>query len=109
MTQDTTDVQALLAGNEERILNEWLEEAGAGSSRTSDGGKRSMRADAEGILRAMRQGLQAGGDPESFQAAGWSALRGALENLSRSRAAAGQSAGDTSAFVLALKRPVFKL
>jgi rsbT co-antagonist protein RsbR len=109
MTQDTADLQALLAGNEERILTEWLEEAGAGSSRTSDGGRRNMRTDAEEILRALRQGLQGGGDPDAFQAASWNALRGGLEGLSRSRAAAGQSAGDTSAFVLALKRPLFRL
>jgi rsbT co-antagonist protein RsbR len=109
MTQDTADLQALLAENEGRILSEWLEEAGGASSRTTDAGRRGMRADAEEILRAMRQALQAGGDPDSFQAPGWNALRSALEGLSRSRAAAGQSAGETSAFVLALKRPIFTL
>jgi rsbT co-antagonist protein RsbR len=109
MTQDTTDVQALLAGNEDRILTEWLEEAGASSARTTDAGRRNMRTDAEELLRALRQGLKAGAEPGAFEAPGWSALRSGLEGLSRSRAAAGQSAGDTSAFVLALKRPVFAL
>ena len=37
----------------------------------------------------------------------WADLRGVLEALSRSRVAQGQTAGDTSAFVLAFKRPLF--
>ena len=107
MTQDTADVQALLAGNEERILTEWLEEAGAGSARTTDGGRRSMRVEAEEILQSLREALKAGGDPENFQAPAWTPVRQSLESLSRSRAAQGQSAGDTSVFVLAFKRPMF--
>src|SRR5690606_22133304 len=61
------------------------------------------------LLRGLRQGLQAGGDAENLQAPAWGPLREALEGLSRSRAAQGQSAGDTSVFVLAFKRPLFKL
>lgn len=109
MNQDTADLLALLGAQEERILDGWLQEAGAASARVTDAGRRAMRADAQDILRALREALQAGGDPENFQAAAWDALRQALEALSRSRAAAGQSAGDTSLFVLALKRPVFQL
>ena len=109
MNNETTDLQAVLAGNEEQILTEWLQEAGAASSRVTEGGRRAMRTDAEEMLRGLRAALQAGGDPDNFQTPAWASLRQALEALSRSRAAAGQSAGDTSVFVLALKRPVFKL
>ena len=109
MNNETADLHALMAGNEEQILAEWLQEAGAASSRMTDGGRRAMRTDAEEILRGLRDALQNGGDPDNFQSAAWAPLRQGLEALSRSRAAAGQSAGDTSAFVLALKRPVFKL
>jgi rsbT co-antagonist protein RsbR len=66
-----------------------------------------MRSEAEDILRSLRQALQAGADPNAFEAAGWSGVRETLESLSRSRAAQGQSAGDTSAFMLAFKRPLF--
>jgi rsbT co-antagonist protein RsbR len=52
----------------------------------------------------LREALQAGGDPEIFGTR-LGRLRQRLESLSRSRAAQGQSAGDTSAFVLAFKRP----
>ena len=66
-----------------------------------------MQSEAQEILRGQRQALKAGADPENFQAAPWDPLRGVLESLSRSRAAQGQSAGDTSVFVLAFKRPLF--
>jgi rsbT co-antagonist protein RsbR len=109
MNQETDAVLQLLGRHEEQILTEWLQEAGAGSSRTTDAGRRSMRSDAEEILRGMRTALQAGADPEALQAAPWAPVRGTLESLSRSRAAQGQSAGDTSQFVLAFKRPLFGL
>ena len=109
MNQDTEAVLQLLRANEEQILNEWLQEAGAASSRITDAGRRSMRGEAAEILQALRDALQGGADPESFQAPAWGPLRQSLEALSRSRAAQGQSAGDTSAFVLAFKRPMFGL
>jgi rsbT co-antagonist protein RsbR len=107
MSQETQAVLQLLDGHEEQILTEWLQEAGANSSRATDASRRAMRGEAEEVLRSLREGLKAGADPEAFQAAGWTATRQTLESLSRSRAAQGQSAGDTSVFVLALKRPLF--
>jgi len=109
MSQETEAVLQLLGDNEEQILSQWLQEAGANASRITEAGRRAMRGEAEDILRGLREALRAGGDPEAFQAPAWNALRGALEALSRSRAAQGQSAGDTSVFVLAFKRPVFGL
>ena len=109
MSQETDAVLRLLDQHEEQIISEWQQEAGAASSRISDAGRRSMQSEAQEMLRALRQALQSGADPENFQAAAWDALRGVLESLSRSRAAQGQSAGDTSVFVLAFKRPLFKL
>lgn len=109
MTQETEVVLSLLAQHEEQILGDWLQEAGAASGRTSDAARRNMRGEAEELLKGLRTALQAGGDPASFDAPAWSALRQALESLSRSRAAQGQSAGDTSMFVLAFKRPLFTL
>jgi rsbT co-antagonist protein RsbR len=108
MTQETDIVLALLRQHEEQTLTEWLQEAGATSSRITDAGRRAMRGEAEEILRGVRDALQAGADPENLQAAPWATLRQSLEALSRSRAAQGQAAGDISAFVLAFKRPLFK-
>ncbi|HEY8359228.1 MAG TPA: STAS domain-containing protein [Ramlibacter sp.] len=109
MNPQNEAVARLLAQHEEQIIGEWLQEAGAASSRVTDAGRRSMRGEAEEILHGLRNALQAGGDAESFLGAEWGPLRQTLEGLSRSRAAQGQSAGDTSMFVLAVKRPLFGL
>jgi rsbT co-antagonist protein RsbR len=109
MSKETETLLQLLAQHESQVLDEWLKEAGAASSRVTDAGRRSMRGEAEEILRAASEAFKAGADPESFQAAPWAGLRHALEGLSRTRAAQGQSAGDTSAFILAFKRPLFSL
>ncbi|MBK6006219.1 STAS domain-containing protein [Ramlibacter ginsenosidimutans] len=107
MAQETETLLQLLAQHEQQILTEWLQEAGAASTRTSEAARRAMRSEAEEILKAMRTALQAGVQADDFQAPAWAALRQALEALSRTRAAQGQSAGDTSQFVLAFKRPLF--
>jgi rsbT co-antagonist protein RsbR len=107
MTKETEAVLQLLAQHEEQILTEWLQEAGAASSRVSDAARRSMRAEAQEILQGIRSALQGGGDADNLQAPAWAPVRQTLETLSRSRAAQGQSAGETSMFVLAMKRPLF--
>jgi rsbT co-antagonist protein RsbR len=107
MTKETEVVLGLLTAHEEQILNEWLQQAEAASSRMTDSGRRAMRSEAQDILQALRTVLQGGSGAGDFATAGWAPLRQTLESLSRSRAAQGQSAGDTSAFVLALKRPLF--
>jgi rsbT co-antagonist protein RsbR len=106
MTQDTQVVLRLLAQHEDQLVNDWLQEA-VGSLRLSDAGRKLAREEGTLIFRALRQGLQNGGNPETFDSNLWDPLRQALEALSRSRAAQGQSAGDTSVFVLALKKPLF--
>jgi rsbT co-antagonist protein RsbR len=107
MTKETEVVLGLLTAHEEQILTDWLQEAEAASSRTTDSGRRSMRSEAQDILQSLRTVLQGASGAADFAAAGWAPLRQTLESLSRSRAAQGQSAGDTSAFVLAFKRPLF--
>ena len=109
MTKATAAVLQLLSQHEQQIIDDWLQEAGASSSRMTDAGRRSMRAEAQDLLHGVRDALQAGADADAFQSAAWNGLRQTLEGLSRSRAAAGQSAGDTSVFVLAFKRPLFTL
>ena len=107
MNQDARVVLGLIVEREDEVLSQWLDEAGSTSARIGEGTRRAMRAEAADTLRALRGGLEADADPADFQTASWAALRHALEGLSRSRAAQGQSAGDTSYFVLALKRPLF--
>lgn len=64
------------------------------------------REEADELMRALQEGLQSS-SAHDLQSEGWASARRLLEALSASRAAQGQSAGDTSAFVLALKLPLF--
>lgn len=108
MTKETEALLQLLTQHQEQIVAEWLQEAGSASSRITDSGRRAMRTEAEDILNGLREALRNDADPEQFQATHWTGLRQTLEALSRSRVAQGQSAGDTSQFVLVLKKPLFK-
>mgnify|MGYP001627413335 CR=1 FL=1 len=98
-------VVELLHTKEQQIVSEWLAEAGG--SRTTDSARLAMQQEATEIVRGVRTALEAGGVPDRFDAAAWTPVRHTLEGLSRSRAAQGQSAADTSVFVLAFKRPMF--
>lgn len=102
MTTDNANVLNLL-GSQQETIDEWFKEAGVASDR----GRRTMEGEATEILQALQAGLQNGGHADSLQSGAWAGLRGVLETLSRSRVAQGESAEETSAFVLALKRPLF--
>jgi rsbT co-antagonist protein RsbR len=98
MNNESRAVLALLGPG---VGKEWLRQTG------STGGK-AAESEANDVLQALRSGLEAGGDVGAFQAGpAWAPVREALEALSRSRVAQGHTAADTSAFVLALKRPLF--
>ncbi|MCW7538057.1 STAS domain-containing protein [Aquabacterium sp. A7-Y] len=107
MRTQNTAIQALLQSSREDILKEWLAECfTAGIARKTGNG--SMEAEAASLLKTFHEAVRADGDPAQFQSAAWDALRSELERLSGSRAAQGASAGDTSVFVLALKKPLFE-
>ncbi len=69
---------------------------------------RQADQEARELLDSIATALEAGADPQRFGGEPWSAVRRVLEQLSRSRAAQGHRAGETSQFVLALKRPLFE-
>lgn len=94
----------LLGTDTDAVLREWLQEvAGSGGVAPSA----AARADAAQLLEALLKGLGAGADPNDLDQPAWDGLRRTLESLSASRAAQGASAGATSHFVLALKKPAF--
>lgn len=103
MKREHAAILSTLNGGGEAVVESWIEEAGAKDAAS----RRSMEAEAREISKALHNALAAGGDPLSLQGAAWIELRTVLESLSRSRAARGQSAGDTSLFMLALKKPLF--
>lgn len=103
MKNDYAALLGALRDEEDAIIEEWLAELPA----TDVGARRASQAEASELLRKLREGLQAGADPARFESADWASVHDTLAGLSRSRAAQGQSAGDTSVFVLALKKPLF--
>ena len=78
-----------------------------GSAGTPGNASDAIVAEAGEIARAVHDGLRAEGDVGAFEGAAWERLRGVLESLSRSRAAQGATAGETSWFLLSFKRPLF--
>jgi rsbT co-antagonist protein RsbR len=101
-----SDLQAILSAlqdNEAALLENWLDELGA----TGPEARRTIRPDAEEVLKVLKETLAADADPNAMEGQAWTATRQVLQSLSRSRAARGQSASDTSLFVLALKKPLF--
>ncbi len=95
-------LDALQAPHSAALIQGWIAEA-----RTSNPDlAKSATADAAEVVAAFGASLQAGADAESFRDPRWLPLQQVLSALSRSRAAQGQTAGDTSEFVLALKKPL---
>ena len=103
MKKEYEAVLAALTNEESAVLEEWLAEV-----RASDpGARRALQGEASELLHRLREALAAGADPATPDGPQWSGVAQALDSLSRSRAAQGQPAGETSAFVLALKKPLF--
>lgn len=103
MKQNSGAIEALLSHERDQLLKEWQTELGARGGRTLASESRETGE----LYDAILAGLRSTGSIENFDDSGWSALRTHLEALSRTRAAQGSTAADTSRFVLALKRPLF--
>lgn len=95
-------LNALNPSNSETLIQEWITEARGRNA----GLPRSAAADAAELATAMASALDQGASVESFADPQWASLQQVLASLSRSNAAQGQSVGETSVFVLALKRPL---
>ena len=103
MNQETAALARVLKDDAAAVVEEWMRELQA----TQGGLHASAKAEATAIADGLRIALEAGGDAQTLQGPAWQALLRTLEQLSASRAAKGESAGATSVFVLALKKPLF--
>ncbi|SIQ91266.1 STAS domain-containing protein [Pseudacidovorax sp. RU35E] len=103
MNQQIAALVRVLRDDPTAVVEDWLRALQA----TQGVLHASAKAEAAAIVDDLRAGLETGADAESLQGAGWQRLRSTLEQLSASRAAKGDSAGSTSVFVLALKKPLF--
>ncbi|QMV73351.1 STAS domain-containing protein [Comamonas piscis] len=91
----------LLEREKSMVVDGWLQ-AAAGPNAPA-----KMRAEADEIFGAFLPAIQSA-DAQNSGSAAWQPVKAALERLSASRAAQGSTAGSTSAFVLALKQPIFE-
>jgi len=104
MNKNRQQLGAVLRADEEKIVQEWLAASGTDASRDGFG---QTQAEARKLLGLLRTAIEEDADTASLNGQAWDGMRAALADLSRVRAEKGQSAGDTSAFVLALKGPLF--
>jgi rsbT co-antagonist protein RsbR len=98
-------VNRLITEKPSEVLEAWLREVNDGA-----GGKGVTSAkpeEARELLRALSAGLAAGGNAVNFDQPVWDELRELLAKLSRSGASRGDPAGETSRYVMAMKRPLF--
>lgn len=101
MPDPRSNLGDIVLADPDALVQEWLAEA---PSSARSGGT----ADAHKLLTGLTRGLAASADTANLDQPAWQELREALESLSETRAARGSTAGETSAFVLALRRPLFK-
>lgn len=104
MKQNNSVLEVLLSEQRDQVLAEWQAELTAG------GGSRAVGSEVREtgqLLDGVLAGLRATGNAENFEDLSWDGVRDVLAAVSRSRAAQGSSAADTSRFVLALKKPLF--
>ena len=100
---DKNSLLHILLADQKNLSDGWLEALGIAP--TSDM-HTSTSKEVRGILSTLAHAA-ANGAESSFGGSAWSDAKHDLEELSRSRAAQGRTAGETSAFVLELKTPLF--
>ena len=89
------------------VLEGWLQEVTGSATGTRGGSDKTTEDEAQDLLRALEKGLRAGGVAANFDQPLWEELRELLAKVSRAGASRGDSAGETSRFVMAVKRPLF--
>ncbi len=104
MKKNSAAVESLLSQERDQVLAEWRAEL------TAAGAGRGLSTEMQGteqLLEAVLAGVRAEGALDNFDDKAWEKVREFLSGLSRSRAAQGSTAADTSRFVLGLKKPLF--
>ncbi|NUQ21001.1 MAG: STAS domain-containing protein [Gemmatimonadaceae bacterium] len=97
---------AVLARNEQELLNDWLREQAASGTRTVRVlGETIVRDQSRRLLVAMREAFASG--HTSIDDAAWREVREVLSEVSREGAASGLTPSETATFVFSLKRPLF--
>ncbi|HEY6135617.1 MAG TPA: STAS domain-containing protein [Rubrivivax sp.] len=100
-------VVELLGTHRAAVLEGWLQEVTRGAAGTRGGSDKVTENEAQELLRAFEKGLRAGGSADNFDQPLWEDVRELLAKVSRAGASRGDSAGETSRFVMAIKRSLF--
>ena len=108
MTPDNSAIDEILTANHDEVLQEWLAALTSTGRPSGSAQGAASRTEALELLGALRDGIRADGSAARFEdGAPWERARSVLETLSRTRAAKGSNASETSQFVLSLKKPLF--
>lgn len=101
MNMNIKNIIDFLKNDEANLIKDWIAASGGAASA-------SLSKEAKEIFKAFRESLESDDDSPGLEDSDCSHLKGILESLSASRAARGFSSGETSAFVLAMKIPIFE-
>jgi rsbT co-antagonist protein RsbR len=101
-----TALPRILKTHESDLLDEWLREQLSAFRPGSKIKETDLRAQSAEFLNLLQQATQAG-NVTDVQGPGYSRVRDALGDISRSRGFQGFSPSETAMFVFALKRPLF--
>ena len=108
MSNNGKGLPEVLANHEADLLTDWIKEQAAGTSRRGGTIRDSeVRDQSKEFLSLLRSAVREG-SLEDIQGAGWSGVRGMLNELSRSRGVQGFSPSETASFVFSLKKPLFE-
>ena len=102
MKQENAVFDQLLKASPEEFVKAWLADVAS----TGVGGSTSSN-DARELFAALQSAVAADADLARIDDLPWAKTRSVLAALSQSRAAQGASAGDTSQFVMSIKKPLF--
>lgn len=107
MNPVNTAFDNVLKASPEAFLKSWIEEVAHSGEGSSSATPRVAQNEARELLSALQDAVRNDADLTQFGSEAWSKTRTVLAELSQSRAAQGASAGETSYFVMALKKPLF--
>ena len=102
MKQENAVFDQVLKTSPEEFIKAWVSEVAATGNASG-----STQNDARELLAAIQASIAGDADLNRLDDAAWAKTRGVLAALSQSRAAQGASAGDTSHFVMSIKKPLF--
>ncbi|HZP64240.1 MAG TPA: STAS domain-containing protein [Terriglobales bacterium] len=105
LNQKTSNLSTILAQHRDEILSQWLREMGEGARRSDLMKDAEMKSQCTRFLDLLVQASESA--DSNVQSASYDAMRGLLEDISRSRALQGFSPTETATFVFSVKRPLF--